>query len=82
MKPLLEDFVARFVGGELYEECCSSTRLVGSRTRSDGRGGSFETWNGVLLVWGDVLWISSMNKNKVNLSIVLSESVKGLARTD
>ena len=77
MKPLLEDFVARFVGGELYEEYCSSTRLVGSRTRSDGRGGSFETWNGVLLVWGDVLWISSMN-NRVNLSIALSESVKGL----
>lgn len=39
-------------------------------------------WNGVLLVCGDVLWISNMNKNKVNLSIVwacLSESVKGLA---
>ena len=67
MKPLLEDFVARFFGAELYEERCSSTRLVGSRTHSDGWGGSFGMWNGVLLVCGDVLWISSMNKNKVNL---------------
>ena len=72
VKPLLEDFVARFVGGELYEEYCSSTRLVALRTRSDGWGGSFEMWNGVLLVWRDVLWISSMNKNKVNFSIVWS----------
>lgn len=40
MKPLLEDFVATLFGAELCEERYSSSRLVGSRTRSDGRGGS------------------------------------------
>ena len=62
MKPLLEDFVTRFVGGDFCAECCSSTRLVGSRRHSYGRGGFCEAQNGVSLVCGDVLWISSRQK--------------------
>ena len=60
----LKPFVARFVVGDFCAEWCSSTRLVGSRRHSYGRGGFCEAQNGVSLVCGDVLWISSSQKNE------------------
>lgn len=62
VKPLLEDFVARFFGGDFCAQWCSSTRLVGSRRHSDGRGGFCDVQNDVSLVCGGVLWISSVQK--------------------